>query len=292
MNRFTNFMAFALFGCDLDRDGDGILNRDEIILGLDASNADTDGDGLTDFEEINIYNSNPLLMDSDGDGDPDGWEVEFGFDVLDSDSHGYELDWPIVPAETKQALSVGIAPALATVGMRLRRAFVYDSIKEAIDLYDMSGIPFIISFVARHNMVDVEDEPVVAWLFMPDDERVVSYLPSLWVRDAALAGQINLAVVLWNDPVPGPFLPSPPTLDDVRPYCDAVTSGIGCFADLSWELYDHLGHPTGTSWVLTDENMIVRSFASPDRELPEGVGYLDDLEQKLSIMLNIVPPVD
>ncbi len=41
---------------------------------------DTDGDGLTDFEEINIYKTNPQQGDSDGDGFSDGEEVKNVFD--------------------------------------------------------------------------------------------------------------------------------------------------------------------------------------------------------------------
>ena len=42
---------------------------------------DTDADGLTDWEEINIYGTSPVLVDTDGDGFSDSQEiVEFGFD--------------------------------------------------------------------------------------------------------------------------------------------------------------------------------------------------------------------
>jgi hypothetical protein len=43
---------------------------------------DEDGDGLSDEDEENIYGTDPLRADTDGDGCPDGWEVERGLDPL------------------------------------------------------------------------------------------------------------------------------------------------------------------------------------------------------------------
>ena len=40
------------FGVDLESDGDGILDADELSAGTDSCNQDTDGDGLSDPEEI------------------------------------------------------------------------------------------------------------------------------------------------------------------------------------------------------------------------------------------------
>jgi hypothetical protein len=42
-------------------------------------NLDSDQDGLTDAEELNIYQTNPLQADSDGDGYLDGDEVKAGY---------------------------------------------------------------------------------------------------------------------------------------------------------------------------------------------------------------------
>jgi len=43
---------------------------------------DTDGDGLSDFEEVNIYHTDPLKADTDGDGYSDGAEVKGGYNPL------------------------------------------------------------------------------------------------------------------------------------------------------------------------------------------------------------------
>ena len=45
---------------------------------------DTDGDGISDFDEVNLYKTNPALADSDNDGFTDGAEIISGFDPNDS----------------------------------------------------------------------------------------------------------------------------------------------------------------------------------------------------------------
>lgn len=46
--------------------------------------ADSDSDGISDYDEVRIYKTDPLVADSDGDGFIDGAEVESGFDPTDS----------------------------------------------------------------------------------------------------------------------------------------------------------------------------------------------------------------
>lgn len=45
-----------------------------------STTGDCDGDGLTDWEEINLYHSDPNNPSSAGDGLSDGWKVQYGFD--------------------------------------------------------------------------------------------------------------------------------------------------------------------------------------------------------------------
>jgi hypothetical protein len=50
---------------------------------------DSDSDGLSDADEINIYSTDPLNADTDGDGAVDGLEVAYGSDPLDALSIPY-----------------------------------------------------------------------------------------------------------------------------------------------------------------------------------------------------------
>jgi len=67
----------------IDSDGDGLGNIAEIQLGTSALNPDSDADWLTDFEEVQVYATNPLATDTDGDMAEDAAEVLAGTDPND-----------------------------------------------------------------------------------------------------------------------------------------------------------------------------------------------------------------
>ncbi len=80
---------------DPDSDGDGILDRFETGTGIYVSpedtgtnrtNSDSDFDGLYDGEEVAYYLSNPNILDTDGDGFGDGFEVSTGFSPISATS--------------------------------------------------------------------------------------------------------------------------------------------------------------------------------------------------------------
>lgn len=72
---------------DIDSDGDGIVNSEEIAGDTDPDNADTDNDGLSDGEELEA-GTDPNTADTDDDGIPDGQEVDLGTDPINSDTDG------------------------------------------------------------------------------------------------------------------------------------------------------------------------------------------------------------
>ena len=51
-----------------DDDEDGLTNGEEQVYGTDKDDPDSDGDGLPDGYEVNVVESNPLLNDTDSDG--------------------------------------------------------------------------------------------------------------------------------------------------------------------------------------------------------------------------------
>ncbi len=63
------------------------IERSETIIRERIGQAvfdDTDKDGITDYDEVNIFNTDPFRADTDGDGFVDGVEVRKGYDPLDS----------------------------------------------------------------------------------------------------------------------------------------------------------------------------------------------------------------
>ncbi len=69
---------------DVDTDGDGICDEDEVTNGTDPNNPDSDGDGINDGDEIGL-GTDPNNPDSDGDGVNDGDELVLGTDPTVAD---------------------------------------------------------------------------------------------------------------------------------------------------------------------------------------------------------------
>ncbi|MCK4410052.1 MAG: hypothetical protein KAW67_08200, partial [Candidatus Eisenbacteria sp.] len=78
---------------DVDSDGDGLFDGDEVLLGTDMVDEDSDGDGLLDGEEVHIWGTDPTNDDHDGDGLKDGAEVNTHWtDPLDPNTDGDYVD--------------------------------------------------------------------------------------------------------------------------------------------------------------------------------------------------------
>ena len=104
---------------DIDSDGDGLFDADELRLGTDPFNPDTDGDGLSDGDEVFRTKSDPLNPDTDFDGLKDGAEIlAYRTDPLNPDtdgggvSDGHEVmedaTNPLDPADDLQLFTLNI----------------------------------------------------------------------------------------------------------------------------------------------------------------------------------------
>src|SRR3989339_854635 len=72
-----------------DDDMDGLMKKEEKLLGTDPKNPDTDSDGLSDYAELITNKTDPLKADTDGDGLKDGEEVtKYKTDPLKADTDG------------------------------------------------------------------------------------------------------------------------------------------------------------------------------------------------------------
>ena len=59
-----------------DYDKDGLTNIEEVAVGTYMNDIDSDYDDLSDYDEVRVYNTNPLIADTDNDGLSDYEEVQ------------------------------------------------------------------------------------------------------------------------------------------------------------------------------------------------------------------------
>jgi thiol-disulfide isomerase/thioredoxin len=100
-------------------------------------NLDSDGDGVMDVEEMDL-GSDPDNVDSDSDGYEDGWEVEEGSDPASDESRIYTGNWPYQP-DKDSIDSVDFVAAYNRIGDLFPREKLMDQFGDMVDLYDFAG---------------------------------------------------------------------------------------------------------------------------------------------------------
>jgi len=119
----ANDLQIITFDSDLDGLND---YEEENVYHTDPNNPDTDGDGLNDYEEVFVYFTDPLRADPDNDGLNDSEEIFYGTDPFnwDTDGDGFSdgqeihrgsdpLDPLSVPSFRYWLLFVGLFSSLA-----------------------------------------------------------------------------------------------------------------------------------------------------------------------------------
>lgn len=79
-DRYYKTVPVTVVAPEGDLDGEGLANAEEIEHDTDFTEPDTDGDGVTDWEEVQLYGTDPLETDTTGDGVSDGTLVQFNLD--------------------------------------------------------------------------------------------------------------------------------------------------------------------------------------------------------------------
>ncbi|MEQ1502679.1 MAG: thioredoxin domain-containing protein [Myxococcota bacterium] len=133
---------------DVDSDGDGLFDADEVAANADPSNPDTDGDGLIDGDEI-LNGADPTVVDTDADGYTDRDEVFEGKDPADPESRIYIGNWPYY--FDKELITAGGFTGNAEVGHRFGRVQTKDQHGDVVDLFDFYNAdkPVVIDISAQ-----------------------------------------------------------------------------------------------------------------------------------------------
>ncbi|MCR5391609.1 MAG: cellulose binding domain-containing protein [Lachnospiraceae bacterium] len=86
----TLYARWLDYRCKTDSDQDGIVDSLEEYFGTDINDGDTDKDGLSDYAEVYITGTHPLVVDSDDNGinDPDEDPDEDGIIDIDEVRYG------------------------------------------------------------------------------------------------------------------------------------------------------------------------------------------------------------
>ena len=115
-----------------DFDSDGLSNIYELTIGTEIAQADTDYDGLYDGEEVNTYDTDPLLYDTDEDGISDGDEIYIGKDPNDPADGNIRL-----LQTTSEQISNQDDPFITSVDVSISLANRIDRVLTIDDLYDI-----------------------------------------------------------------------------------------------------------------------------------------------------------
>ncbi|MGB2705251.1 MAG: hypothetical protein WBC74_00075, partial [Candidatus Omnitrophota bacterium] len=157
------------FPDEVDHDGDGFSDREELEAGSDPNNVssipdytiDTDGDGLTDYYE-RFYGLDKNNSDSDGDGYTDLEEILLGTNPLRSDSA------PSLAEELEDTDNDGIADLVERLmGENLTSE---NALTKLTQDTDGDGLSDLIEILLGSNKDDSDDEAAVFYLLSKDTD--------------------------------------------------------------------------------------------------------------------------
>ena len=232
-----------------DVDNDGLTSLEELELGTDPFNADTDGDELIDGDEVNVYGSNPLKVDSDDDTYQDNHEVTEEKDPTDYKDRIYVGYWPYNP--DKDDMTKSKWDSSFGVGEKFPRYKAIDQFGDRVDLYDFA-------YLDKKIIIDVSAEwcppcnMMSAWLMgdptmdaydsqYPGVREMVENEEIFWIT---ILGQANSGQPAEGDTVSDWFELYPDEL-------------IPVLADSNSKVVNHISLAWWPSLFVLDEEMMV-----------------------------------
>lgn len=190
-------VTISVTTCTMDSDGDSIIDRDEIALGLDPNDPDTDGDGIDDGAEVGPDVSNPI--DTDNDGIIDALDSN----ILDSDNDGVvdqldpANDNPCIPNISDACqIDLGIEKVVDRESVLVGREVVF-----TVTLTNLSQI--MVTNVAVNDLVS----PATGFQYVSSSSSKGIYDPvaGVWQLDEVLADEVNTLTITVIVPEVGAF---------------------------------------------------------------------------------------
>ncbi|MCM4169329.1 hypothetical protein KCTC52924_00606 [Arenibacter antarcticus] len=190
-------VTISVSNCLVDTDGDGLFDRDELVLGLDPNNPDTDGDGISDGVEVGPDITNPI--DTDGDGIIDALESN----ILDADNDGVvdqldpANDNPCVPNISDTCL-VDLE-IVKTVDKETQ--LVGQNITFTITLTNLSSI--MVTNVRVNELIN----PGLGFVYVSSSVTKGNYdeVAGVWQLDEIMGDEVNTLTIVATVPQQGSF---------------------------------------------------------------------------------------
>jgi hypothetical protein len=148
---------------DIDTDHDGLYDSVEAVLGTDFNNTDSDLDQLDDYNETFIYQTDPLEVDSNGDGLGDYFEVTNI--SLDLDNDSYSNAWDLDNDNDGVIDSLDMSPFTKST---MNDSFHFD--------IKTNGNPIYINFQLKPKNPDLLNLYMQSWDWPYDEEGTMKDL--------------------------------------------------------------------------------------------------------------------
>jgi thiol-disulfide isomerase/thioredoxin len=229
-----------------------VVETSELIDRLDPQ-LDADGDGLLNGDEL-MFGTDPYDVDSDDDMYRDGDEVFEGTNPLDQDDVIYRGGWPYNSG--KQSIEVvSNTPELGTPFARFHLA---DQYQDKVDLFDMLGDDaYVIVLVFGAWCEDCQD--INAYL-AGDDASAPPHATEL--EDLLASGDVRLVQVMTENK-----MGQPTSQDDVLSWhATYPLAGVPVLCDDRGDLADYaaIEDMLPTAYVLDAQGRIVHMQVDPE----------------------------
>ncbi len=206
----TNPLSFdtdsnGVWDRDEDFDNDGLTNFEEYQYGTEPYHQDSDHDLLSDYDELFVYATNPLIYDSDDDGLSDGLELTYGMNPLNPDTLNDGIfDGDRVYTVVKTAWDWDVEDTVRPILEIELKGTQIDTLSigkvSENDMFLNSNIPGYLGNTYDFNVEGIFDSATLSYEFSPDLLDDSNFIPAIyyWDEDEQFLFELENQVVEGN----------------------------------------------------------------------------------------------